>query len=131
MTRVRFLVPLVLCALGLLLATSASALPRLSYGDANYYASVALHRNFKGSFDAGYNKKIACGRRLGYSSRQCPHVSWIVGDLDFAGWVRIWLNRQGGNVWWNYAYTIHRFDEYCLTVQQRPPSECISTFHKD
>ena len=54
--------------LTLLMAGIAVALPRLSYGDANYYARTALHRNFKGSFDAGYAKKVKCSRRLGYQA---------------------------------------------------------------
>ncbi len=112
----------------LLAAAPAVALPRLSYSDANYYASIALHRNFKSSFDNAYNKKVHCGRRLGYSSRKCRNVGWVIGDLSFHGWVRIWLSKAKGQVWWNYAYMIHRTDEYCLATGG---SDCTDTFHKD
>src|SRR5262245_48898167 len=115
--RRRISTMLALAVLGCLVATSsAEAAPRLSYGDANYYASVALHRHFKEAFDHGYGLRGGCGRRLGPSSRFCPHISWYIGDLSYSGWVKVWLSRG----YWYYRLKVTRIDEYCLAVREQP-----------
>jgi hypothetical protein len=122
--RTRISIALAFAILGCLVATSSAvAAPRLSYGDANNYASIALHRHFKGAFDHGYGLRGGCGRRLGNSSRFCPNISWYIGDLSYSGWVKIWVSHG----YWYYRLKITRTDEYCLSVQQLPPAQCTDT----
>ena len=89
-------------------------LPTLSVVDAKRYMRTALAREFEGSYRAGYGKAFRrCSRRSRVRVR-CNQVSWFVGDLTFVGKVTIWLSRGGAETSWNYAYTMKRFNEYCL-----------------
>lgn len=104
-------------------ASNSHAAARLTFSQANQYAGTALHRHFKNEFDNGYALRGSCGRRLGPSSRFCPHISWLIGDFSFSGWVKIWI----AHGWWNYSLKITRTDEYCLDVQHLPLAQCSDT----
>lgn len=103
-----------------LLAGQAEAAPKLSQKDAALYTRTALARNFKGQYTANVFESVKCSAR-GFSTQRCK-VSWVVGDLAFYGRVRIWLDER----FWNYAYRIVRFDEYCASVTQGP--DCTKLF---
>jgi hypothetical protein len=100
-------------------------LPTLGIAEAKSYVRSALKRNFKGSYSGGYGKKVAACQRRSKVRVRCDHVSWVVGDVSFAGKATIWLTRENGEPFWNYAYTIKRTNEYCMATGGR---RCTKTF---
>lgn len=125
MRRSSLVAAVLTCGLFVLLAPTASGLPTLTKSQAQYYTRKAIVRNFGSLFYAGGYRRIC--KRASRIRFRCA-VSWFNGDFAFSGRVVIWLDSRDGDTWWNYAYGITRFDEYCALVQNRPVADCVKRY---
>jgi hypothetical protein len=100
-------------------------LPTLGVAETKYHIRVALNRRFGAAYRDGYAKKVTGCSRRSRTRVRCEHVSWVVGDVSFAGKATIWLTREDGEPFWNYAYTIKRTNEYCASTGGR---HCTRTY---
>lgn len=84
---------------------------------------TALNRRF-GSYGAGYARRVKCNKRISRNRVRCG-MSWIVGDIAFFGKGQIWLTYPHHIAYWNYAWRITEFNEYCAIVEHGPRSRCV------
>jgi hypothetical protein len=75
----------------------------------------ALLRRPALSFQAGYARRVICGKRLAVDRVKCT-MSWFVGDLSFSGRGSIWITYPEGRNAGNFSYRVVRFNEYCAAV---------------
>ena len=84
---------------------------------------TALNRRFD-SYAAGYARRVKCNKRVSFNRVRCE-MSWIVGDIVFFGKGQIWLTYPRHIAYWNYAWRITEFNEYCAIVEHGPRSRCV------
>jgi hypothetical protein len=75
-------------------------LPTLGVAETKYHIRVALNRRFGAAYRDGYAKKVTGCYRRSRTRVRCEHVSWVVGDVSFAGKATIWLTREDGEPFW-------------------------------
>jgi hypothetical protein len=100
-------------------------LPKLTLTETRAYIRTALRRRFGNVYRYGYAKRIASCERRSRTRVTCRRVSWVIGDLSYKGRATIWLTRENGEIYWNYAYTIKRTNEYCAATGGR---NCTKTY---
>lgn len=124
-----FLVVIVQVSLALAAAQNAGAVESsfLSRPDAEQHASSALSRRPFFAWRARAGGAVRCRQRINRHHLRC-RAAWAVGDAYFWGSIRIWYERRGDGLWWNYAYKITFLDDYCYQVQHRSWRHCTRTF---
>lgn len=87
-------------------------LPTLTRAQAESLARTGLRLSMGGRFAGHRALRIACVA-IDSTRRRC-NVSWWVGDRDYRGSVTVFFALEGGQVVWNYRYTIRQASRRCL-----------------
>lgn len=96
-------------------AERSGTIPFLPTPKAKGYMKDALKREDDFSYMHAYGKRFNDCKHVNDSRVRCS-ARWVIGDISFKGHIVIWFSIERGQLRWNYAYVIHRTNDYCVTT---------------